>query len=73
MDKKQSKLRHIAKTLTWRVIASITTFSLAYLFFGDIKKASGLMAVEVVLKMILYYLHERAWFNYGHLGRKDSE
>ncbi len=72
MDNKISKLRHIAKTITWRVIASVSTFALAYLFFGDINKATELMAVEVVLKMALYYFHERLWFNYGNLGRKKN-
>ncbi|MDE0722041.1 MAG: DUF2061 domain-containing protein [Flavobacteriales bacterium] len=72
MDKQISKLRHIAKTITWRIIASFTTFALAYLFFGDISKATGLMAVEIVLKMALYYFHERVWFKYGNLGRKKK-
>jgi uncharacterized membrane protein len=72
MDAKKSRIRHIAKSITWRIVASITTFVLAYLFFGDLAKASGLMAVEVVIKMLLYYLHERAWYNYVRLGR-DNE
>lgn len=72
MDAKKSRVRHIAKSITWRIVASITTFVLAYLFFGDLAKASGLMAVEVVIKMLLYYLHERAWYNYVRLGR-DNE
>ena len=72
MDKQISKLRHIAKTITWRIIASLTTFALAYLFFGDISKATGLMSVEIVLKMALYYLHERVWFKYGNLGRNKK-
>ncbi|MBT5147912.1 MAG: DUF2061 domain-containing protein [Flavobacteriales bacterium] len=72
MDKQISKLRHIAKTITWRIVASLTTFALAYLFFGDISKATGLMSVEIVLKMVLYYFHERVWFKYGNLGRKKK-
>ena len=72
MDKQISKLRHIAKTITWRIVASLTTFALAYLFFGDISKATGLMAVEIFLKMALYYFHERVWFKYGNLGRKKK-
>jgi uncharacterized membrane protein len=72
MDTQVSKLRHIAKTITWRIIASLATFALAYLFFGDIGKATGLMSVEIVLKMVLYYFHERVWFKYGNLGRKKK-
>lgn len=73
MDSKNSRIRHIAKTITWRIVASATTFSLTYLFFNDVKKATAVMGVEFVLKMVLYYMHERVWFKYGKLGRKDDE
>lgn len=61
----RSTLRHLYKTLTWRVLASLTTFLLAMIFFRDepgaIEKATGIALVESVLKMVFYYLHERAW------------
>ena len=66
-----SKKRHLAKTITWRIIASITTFLLAYLFFRDdkeaVSKASGVALAEAAIKMALYYFHERAWYksNFG--------
>jgi uncharacterized membrane protein len=57
--------RHLAKTVTWRIIASITTFILTYLFFKDdpgvAEKATTVMAIETVLKMGFYYFHERIW------------
>lgn len=67
----QSRKRHIAKTVTWRIIASLTTFALAYLFFKDdkqaVSKASGVALAEAAIKMVLYYFHERAWYrsNFG--------
>ena len=46
----ESKKRHFAKTLTWRCLATITTFTLALLFFNDdekaIEKASGVAVAE---------------------------
>jgi len=66
-----SKKRHLAKTITWRIIASITTFLLAYLFFRDdkeaVSKASGVALAEAAIKMAHYYFHERAWYksNFG--------
>jgi uncharacterized membrane protein len=61
-----SKKRHIAKTITWRIIASVTTFILAFLFFQDdqhaVSKASGVAMAEAAIKMVLYYLHERTWY-----------
>jgi uncharacterized membrane protein len=72
----ESKKRHLAKTLTWRIIATLTTFCLAFLFFNDdekaLQKASGVAGTEFVLKMILYYFHERIWYksNFGLNDRK---
>src|SRR6056297_714675 len=58
-------VKSIAKAITWRVIASATTFALAMLFFGDdphaAQKATGVAVVESGIKMLLYFLHERAW------------
>ena len=58
-------VKSIAKAITWRVIASATTFALAMLFFGDdpyaAQKATGVAVAESGIKMLLYFLHERAW------------
>ena len=68
---KVTRKRHIAKTITWRIIASGTTFILAMLFFKDdpnaATKATGIAVAESVLKMVLYYFHERFWYksNFG--------
>ncbi|MEZ7816745.1 MAG: DUF2061 domain-containing protein [Flavobacteriales bacterium] len=72
MDAKKSRIRHIAKTITWRIIASLTTFILAYVFTQDITKSLWLMGTEMVLKLLLYYYHERVWFKYGKLGRDEE-
>ncbi len=79
MALKNANKRHIAKTLTWRVIATSTTFILSYLFFRDdaqaVAKASGVAGTEFFLKMILYYLHERAWYRtkFGISSREGDE
>jgi len=72
MDAKKSRIRHIAKTITWRIIASLTTFILAFIFTKDITKSLWLMGTEMVLKLLLYYYHERVWFKYGKLGRDEE-
>ena len=60
--KDQSRKRHIAKTITWRITATLTTFTLTWLISGDIKVGITVGSWEVVIKMLLYYLHERAWY-----------
>lgn len=49
------------KSVTWRLIATATTTLLVYLFTGKVKLALEVGAVEVLAKVLFYYLHERAW------------
>ncbi|MFX1367743.1 MAG: DUF2061 domain-containing protein [Promethearchaeota archaeon] len=53
--------RAAAKTVTWRVAATITTVCVALVFTGSVEISIGIGTVEAILKMILYYLHERLW------------
>ena len=56
-----TKKRSLAKTLTWRIIATTDTFILAWLFTSDGVIAASIAGLEVVTKLILYYVHERGW------------
>ena len=69
-----SKKRHIAKTFTWRIIASLDTLFLGYLLTNDIKIGASLMSLEVITKTFLYYFHERAWYklNFGINGSRNK-
>tara|TARA_B000000532_G_scaffold228001_1_gene207392 strand:+ start:3539 stop:3754 length:216 start_codon:yes stop_codon:yes gene_type:complete len=71
VDNKKSRIRHVAKTITWRIIASGTTLALTLIFAVPMKTATTIVLVGFFLKMLFYYLHERAWFKYGRLGRDD--
>lgn len=53
--------RSLAKTITWRILATVTTILLVWLAFGQIDKAVGVGIAEFIIKMIVYYSHERAW------------
>jgi uncharacterized membrane protein len=64
--------RSIAKAITWRIIASGTTFLITFVIFRRftdqnidevLENASYVTAIEVVAKIIFYYLHERMWTN----------
>ena len=54
-------LRSLYKTISWRVIASLDTFFISWLVTGYFMLASTIAGVEVITKMGLYYMHERAW------------
>jgi len=60
----ESNSRSLAKAISWRVLGSIDTFLLSLLFTSDVKAAGAIAFTEVVTKIGLYYLHERAWANF---------
>lgn len=59
--KKESRPRSVVKTITFRVCATIGTILIVFAFTGRFLLSLGVGAVETVLKLILYYVHERVW------------
>ena len=64
------KTRHILKSITWRLVGTIDTVILSWFITGNLQIGLKIGGVEIITKMILYYFHERLWFNYVKLGRK---
>ena len=69
---KETNRRSIVKGISWRILATMTTIIIVYIFFGrlDLAIAAGLL--ESVLKVGLYWAHERAWFKI-RWGQKKIE
>ena len=65
-----SRKRHILKTITWRFIGTLDTMLLGWLITGSVTVGLKIGSIELVTKMVLYYLHERAWYNFN-FGLKD--
>ena len=53
--------RSLSKTITWRIMATLTTMLLVWIVFGQIDKAIGIGLIEFFIKMVIYYGHERVW------------
>lgn len=72
---KESKKRHILKSISWRILGTLDTMSLAWIITGDPYTGLKIGATEVLTKMVLYYLHERAWYriNFGLDNRKNNQ
>jgi uncharacterized membrane protein len=51
----------VLKTLSWRVIATCTTMFLAYAVTGQLEFVASIGIGDVILKIIFYYMHEKAW------------
>ena len=69
----KSDNRHIIKSFTWRLIGTIDTFLLGWLFSGNPFTGLKIGLVEAISKLILYYLHEKLWyrFDFGLNNRKS--
>ena len=55
--------RHLAKTITWRILGTLDTFLLSWFISNDLTIGFQIGFFELITKMILYYIHERVWFN----------
>ena len=69
---KETNTRSIVKGISWRVVATSTTIIIVYVFFGRLDLAIAAGLIETVLKVVLYWLHERVWFKI-HWGRKKID
>ncbi len=69
---RETNQRSIVKGISWRVVATTTTIIIVYLFFGRLDLAIAAGMIETVLKVGLYWAHERAWFKI-HWGKKRIE
>ena len=71
---KETHLRSVLKTISWRFWATLTTVALVLIFVGRLDLALTVGGFEVVLKLVIYFLHERVWdkIKYGKKEIKPS-
>lgn len=62
--------RHIAKTISWRIIGTLDTIILSWIITGNFKIGMAIGGVEIITKMILYFAHERVWYRFSKYGLK---
>ena len=70
---KVSYKRHLAKTITWRLVGTIDTIMLSWLITGDLSIGLAIGGVEVISKMILYFAHERVWYKWIKFGLEPEK
>jgi uncharacterized membrane protein len=67
------KKRHIAKTISYRVISTLIGFVVMWLVSGSVKVGAAFSVAELIYKPIQYYLHERIWYKWIKYGlRKEN-
>jgi uncharacterized membrane protein len=60
--------RHIAKTISWRIIGTLDTIILSGVITGSWTTGLTIGGIEVITKMTLYFVHERAWYKLSKFG-----
>jgi uncharacterized membrane protein len=67
------KKRHIAKTISYRVISTLVGFLIMWAISGSIKVGAAFGVAEIIYKPIQYYIHERIWYRYIKFGLKNKK
>jgi uncharacterized membrane protein len=65
--------RHIAKTISYRIVSTLVGFIIMWWISGSIKVGVAFGVAELVYKPIQYYLHERIWYKWIKYGLKNPD
>lgn len=71
----EHRKRSILKTLSWRIFSFFLTIIIIYAYTKNIKQSIGVGAGIDIVKMFLYYLHERIWnkIKFGRATPQDYQ
>ena len=67
------KKRHIAKTISYRLVSSGIGFIMMYFATGSVKYGAAFSVAELLYKPIQYYIHERVWYKWIKYGLKEEK
>jgi uncharacterized membrane protein len=66
------KKRHIAKTISYRIVSTAIGFFIMWIVSGSIKVGAAFGIAELVYKPIQYYIHERIWYKWIKFGLNNK-
>jgi adenylylsulfate kinase len=71
----ETKARSLAKAVSYRLFGSLSTAGLVFVFTGNWKASLGAGAADSIIKILLYFLHERLWahINFGRARAPEYE
>ena len=61
----ETHFRSVVKGLSWRVIATLVTTIVVWLISGEVSMALFAGASDSLVKIVLYWGHERLWQTVG--------
>jgi len=56
--------RHLLKTISYRVLGTGISFLAGWILTGDIRVGGAFSVIELCLKPVVYYGHERIWYKF---------
>jgi uncharacterized membrane protein len=65
---KVSAKRHLAKTISYRIISTLIGFLIMWCVTGKIEFGAAFGVIELLYKPIQYYIHERIWYKWISYG-----
>jgi len=68
-----SKKRHIAKTISYRIISTMIGICVIWIVTGSLKIGTSFGVAELIYKPIQYYIHERIWYKWIKYGLKTKK
>ena len=68
-----SKNRHIAKTISYRVISTTIGILVVWGVSGSLEIGSAFGFAELIYKPVQYYVHERVWFKWIKYGLSNKK
>jgi len=68
-----TKNRHIAKTISYRIISTGIGFATMWTVTGSVKIGAAFSIVELLWKPIQYYIHERVWYKWIKYGLRKEK
>lgn len=58
---KEYHKRSLIKAISYRLIGTIVTTLIVFIFTRKLSISLGVGSVDIIVKIIIYYLHERVW------------
>lgn len=68
--KRSALIRHILKTISYRILGSSITVITALCLGAPIEISTLIGLAELVIKPLIYFAHERFWYKFLTIGNK---
>jgi uncharacterized membrane protein len=65
---REGHARSFIKAISWRMVGTIDTFVISFFVTGKVSIAGSIASIEIITKILIFYLHERVWamVRWGH-------